>query len=133
VKRARLFWILVGMLVVGMAVMYVLNPFNTVLEDPRARIAGFTISTVEMRKGVVWLDAEPLAEPWLPAKLATEASYDGHRIVLPDYLLYSDVPEIRVPENHFFVLGDNRGNSEDSRVWGLVPRQRLIGIYVTSF
>jgi signal peptidase I len=47
--------------------------------------------------------------------------------------LYSDVPEIRVPENHFFVLGDNRGNSEDSRVWGLVPRQRLIGIYVTSF
>jgi signal peptidase I len=190
VRRARIFWIVIGLLILAMAAMYVLNPFNSRVADPRARIAGFTIyrapsssmaptvpegailiisvaalrdrdpsvgeiivfkfppdprveyikrvlatggSTVEMRKGVVWLDGEPLVEPWLPAKLLTETVYDGHRVRFPDYVLYSDMPAMQVPESHFFVLGDNRGNSQDSRAWGLVPRELVIGTYVTAF
>ncbi|MEQ1924341.1 MAG: signal peptidase I [Pyrinomonadaceae bacterium] len=33
----------------------------------------------------------------------------------------------KVPENHFFVMGDSRDNSEDGRVWGFVPRGLIIG------
>ena len=34
---------------------------------------------------------------------------------------------MQVPENHFFVMGDSRDNSEDSRYWGFVPRELIIG------
>ncbi|MGB0120236.1 MAG: signal peptidase I [Solirubrobacterales bacterium] len=35
--------------------------------------------------------------------------------------------EITIPEGHFFMMGDNRGNSEDSRFWGPLPEDWLIG------
>ena len=71
-------------------------------------------STVEIVDGVTIVNGKPVEEP-----------YVDPRNNLKEYS--RRMPLVRVPADAFFVLGDNRDNSDDSRSWGVVPRSHLVG------
>lgn len=75
------------------------------------RVVGLENETIEIKDGNVYINGEILKEDYLPE--------DQH-----PYYQYG--PE-KIPENHFFVMGDNRNNSEDSHVWGFLPRENVVG------
>jgi signal peptidase I len=47
--------------------------------------------------------------------------------VLPEYRSHDDHPPLRVKDGYYYVLGDHRSNSSDSRTWGEVPKKYIIG------
>jgi signal peptidase I len=55
---------------------------------------------------------------------------DGMKLDEP-YLTQITIPgentEVPVTDNHYFVMGDNRGFSSDSRAWGLLPKENITG------
>lgn len=82
-------------------------------EDFIKRVIGLPGETIEIRDNVVYIDGEPLDEPYL----TDEARRSN-----------GDFPETRIPPEHLFMMGDNRGNSADSRYGlGLVPIDKVIG------
>jgi len=80
------------------------------------RVIGLPGETVEMRNCSVLIDGRVLNEPYLDPGVVTPTDCGG------DYLL-----DGVVPDNHVFVMGDNRGGSQDSRVIGTINDDDLVG------
>lgn len=76
------------------------------------RVVGLPGETVSMRNGRVFVDGMELYEPYLDIE---------HNQSM------ANSPEVEVDEYHYFVMGDNRDNSSDSRVWGVVPSKYIYG------
>jgi signal peptidase I len=79
------------------------------------RIIGLPGQTVAVKKGLVYLNDQPLVEKYIAEP--------------PQY----QWGPYRVPENEYFVMGDNRNNSNDSSRWGFLPKQNIIGRAVLRF
>jgi signal peptidase I len=75
------------------------------------RVIGLPGEEVSIRDGHVLVNGKPLSEPYVPPSYLDEQSY----------------PPVRVEPNHYYVLGDHRSSSNDSRVWGTVNGQHIYG------
>jgi signal peptidase I len=73
------------------------------------RLIGLPGETIEARGGQVYIDGQPLTEPYLPQSIN------------------QDTPPQTVPVDRYFVMGDNRNNSQDSRSFGTIPFGDIVG------
>jgi len=83
------------------------------------RVIGLPGDTVASVDGKVYINGQPLAEPWLPDLPVTSPS------PLPDG--FSLAHPFTVPAGEYFVMGDNRTDSEDSRYFGPIAKDLIVG------
>jgi signal peptidase I len=86
-------------------------------EDLIKRVVGLPGDEVAVQNGVLSLNGEPQEEPYVNTRF-------------PDDSFYGPT---KVPEGEVFVMGDNRSNSADSRVFGPVPMENVEGEAVVAF
>ena len=103
------------------------------------RVIGLPGDRLRLRNGHVLLNGQPLAEPYAFYSTARPNSFrddfpslrEADPNVDPQWWinLRRSVSngELTVPPDRYFVLGDNRNDSDDSRYWGFVPRDAIVG------
>lgn len=79
------------------------------------RVIALPGETIEVRSCEVRIDGRLLVEPYLDPAVVSPGNCGG------------DTPRTLVPADHVFVMGDNRGGSQDSRTLGPIPDDELVG------
>jgi len=91
------------------------NDAGTQDADLVKRVIGLPGETISSRGNTVYIDGRPLREPWLPA-LSGVCAEPGLKIAAT-----------KIPPHHYYVMGDCRGDSADSRTWGTLPASLVVG------
>ena len=80
------------------------------VKDLVKRVIGLPGDKISSQGGRVWINGKPLSEPWLPPGTVT-----------------TGIEPQTVPTGKYFVMGDNRSNSQDSRFFGPIPGKLIVG------
>jgi signal peptidase I len=88
------------------------------------RVIGLPGETVELRKKQVYINGQPIDEHTY-VHFLTPPSADAQEVTAYD--VRENFGPVTVPPDHYFMMGDNRDNSEDSRYWGFMPRSYVKG------
>ena len=81
------------------------------------RVVGLPGDIIEIRDGTVYVNGHPLREDYVP----------------PEYRTRESIPPLRVPAGQYYVLGDHRSASNDSRHWGTISRCQILGKAVFAY
>jgi len=87
----------------------IFHPPTSSQQDYIKRVIALPGDTVEIKSGTIYVNGSPLSEPYIND---------------PPRYTY---PQQQIPADHYFVLGDNRNNSNDSHTGWLLPRENIIG------
>jgi signal peptidase I len=92
---------------------YPLDPSKSFIK----RVVGLPGETVAIRAGRVYINGREIREPY----------------VLPRYMDENSYPPVKVPKGEYYVMGDHRDDSNDSRMFGPVPRRYIYGKAVFAY
>ena len=91
------------------------------VNDLVKRVIGLPGDVISLSGGYVYIDGKKLDESWLPA------SEQGITVAGPAGNTSNLARPYRVPNDNYFVMGDNRTDSCDSRYWGPISRSLIVG------
>jgi signal peptidase I len=110
-------------------------PLN-IKEDYVKRAIGVPGDHIKLRDKKLWLNGHPVDEPYAIHSSSIDDPYRDNFPAQPnaplpssalDMLEHVDNDELVVPAGFIFAMGDNRDDSSDSRYWGFVPRENIVG------
>ena len=86
------------------------------------RVIGIPGDTIEVKDGKLYINGQVVDQPFINTELLMNKT-----VYIDDFTLHELTGELKVPEGKYFVMGDNRGVSKDSRMIGFIERSAIEG------